>query len=113
MERLAALVQESLAATIATKVKDPRVGFVTITGVMVSADVKHATVRVSVLGSDEERQAAMDGLENARGFLRSDLARSLETRSVPELHFVLDKGLDHAARIDEILASMKRDETDS
>jgi ribosome-binding factor A len=113
MERVAALVQESLAAAIATKVKDPRVGFVTITGVTVSADVKHATVRVSVLGVEEERRAAMDGLENARGFLRSDLARSLETRSVPELHFVLDRGLDHAARIDEILANIKQDETDS
>jgi ribosome-binding factor A len=111
-ERVATLIQESLAATIALKLKDPRVGFATITGVTVSADVKHATVRVSVLGSDEEKQATMDGLEHARGFLRSHLARTLDLRSVPELHMVLDRGLEHAARIDQIIDSIKQDETE-
>jgi len=112
-ERLAALIQETLAAAIATQLKDPRVGFATVTGVTVSADAKHATVRVSVMGSDDEKQATLEGLLHARGFLRTHLARTLETRSVPELHLVLDKGLEHAARIEEVLQQLKREEIDS
>ncbi len=111
-ERLAALIQESLAEAIATKVKDPRVGFATVTGVTVSTDAKHATVRVSVMGSEAEKQATFEGLLHARGFLRTHLAHSLEMRSVPELHLVLDRGLEHAARIEEILERIKREETE-
>jgi ribosome-binding factor A len=111
-ERLATLIQESLAAAIASKLKDPRVGFATITGVTVTADAKHATVKVSVLGSDEEKQATMQGLAHARGFLRTHLAQTLDIRSVPELHLVLDRGLEHASRIDEIIERIKQGETD-
>jgi ribosome-binding factor A len=112
-ERLAALIKESLAAAIATKVKDPRIGFATVTRVTLSPDAKHATVSVSVMGSDEEKQATFDGLMHARGFLRTHLARTVEMRSVPELHLVLDRGLEHAARIEEILGRIKHGETDS
>ncbi|MFQ5703896.1 MAG: 30S ribosome-binding factor RbfA [Gemmatimonadales bacterium] len=109
-ERLAALVQESLARALATELKDPRVGFATITGVTVSADGSHATIRVGVMGTDVEKERAMKGLLHARGFLRSHLARTLRIRSAPELHIVLDHGLEHATRIDAILRELKHDE---
>jgi ribosome-binding factor A len=109
-ERVAALVQETLADTIATRVKDPRVGFVTITGVEVSADCTHATVRVSVMGSEEEKARAMDGLASAKGFLRTRLAQTLSLRTTPELHFLLDRSLEHAARVERILAELKDEE---
>ncbi len=111
-ERVAALVQEQLADALTTALKDPRVGFATITGVTVSPDCTHATVRVSVMGDDAQKGRAMEGLESARGFLRTRLARVLTLRAVPELHFVLDRGLEHAARIDEILSQLK-DEAES
>jgi len=111
-ERLGALIQEAIADAIATKVKDPRVGFVTITGVTGSGDLKHATVNVSVMGTEDEKQTAMDGLEAARGYLRSLLARRIETRSVPELHLVLDRGLEHAARIESLIQKIKTDGPD-
>lgn len=107
-ERLAALIQEVLAEALTTEVKDPRVGFVTITGVTVSADASHATIRVSVMGSDEQKASALEGLDSARGFLRTYLARTLTLRTTPELHFQLDRGLEHAQRIDQLLAELKR-----
>ncbi len=109
-ERLAALVQEALAEALTRGIKDPRVGFVTITGVTMSGDGTHAKVRVSVMGDEDAKANAMEGLTSARGYLRSHLARNLPLRSTPELHFVLDRGLDHAARIDAILDQLKQDE---
>lgn len=102
-ERVAALVQETLAEALTTRVKDPRVGFVTVTAVDVSADYSCATIRVSVLGDEDEKSRAMEGLESASGFLRSILARTLDLRTTPELRFVLDRGIEHAARINRIL----------
>lgn len=109
-ERLAALIQESIAAAIAKSVKDPRVGFVTVTGATVSPDGTHAAVRISVLGSAEEKQKALEGLESARGFLRSLLAKELSIRAAPELKFELDRGLEHAAHINRLLSDLKRGE---
>jgi len=110
---LATLIQETLAEALSSLVKDPRIGFVTITGVTVSADGSHATVRVSVMGSEDEKASAMAGLESARGFLRTHLARLLSLRTVPELHFRLDRGLEHAQRIEQLLADLKRNEPSS
>jgi ribosome-binding factor A len=110
-ERLAALIQESVAAAVATSVKDPRIGFVTVTGVSVSPDGTHAVVRVSVMGAEEEKTRALEGLDSARGYLRGHLARTLSLRSIPELRFELDRGLEHAQRINQILADLKRDES--
>ncbi|MEX0690338.1 MAG: 30S ribosome-binding factor RbfA [Gemmatimonadales bacterium] len=109
-ERLGALVQETLAEVITTRVKDPRVGFVTLTGVQVAPDGSHATVRLSVLGDEEAKTLALAGLESARGFLRSHLARTLSLRVVPELSFVLDRGLEHAQRIEQVLADLRRED---
>ena len=111
-ERVATHIHHTLADALATRVKDPRVGFVTVTHVEVSADLGHATVAVSILGSEDEKSEAMEGLARARGFLRSQLARALDLRTVPELHFVLDRGLEHARRIDELLSESPPPPTD-
>lgn len=108
-ERVRALVQECLADAITRQVKDPRVGFVTITGVTVSPDITHATIRVSVMGSEEDKVRALDGLNSAKGFLRSHLAGALKLRVTPELQFSLDRGLEHAQRIDELLDGLAED----
>ncbi len=110
-ERVAALVQETLAETLSSQVKDPRVGFVTVTGVSVSTDCVHAHVRVSVLGDDDEKARAMEGLASAKGYLRTQLAQRLTLRVAPELHFILDRGLEHAQHIDRLLNEPTGDET--
>lgn len=90
-------------------VRDPRVGFVTVTGVLVTNDLSHARVMVSMPGEEDEKLRAMEGLGSAAGFLRTRVARALSTRIVPELHFELDRGLEHAARIGEILETIQRE----
>lgn len=111
-EQVAGTIRQVIADALAREVRDPRVGFVTVTGVLVTNDLSHARVMVSVPGDDEERAKAMQGLQSAAGFFRTRAARALTTRSVPELHFELDQGFQHAARIEELLQSIRREERD-
>jgi ribosome-binding factor A len=99
-----------IAGALTREIRDPRVGFVTVTGVLVTNDLSHARVTVAVPGEDAEKARALQGLQSAAGFLRSRVARALTTRTVPELHFELDKGVEHAARIEELLESIRREE---
>lgn len=107
-EQVGETVRQVIADALQREVRDPRVGFVTVTGVHVSGDLSHANVRVSVMGNEEEKQQALEGLVSASGFLRTRLTRSLQTRTVPELHFELDRGMEQAARINQILSDLKR-----
>ena len=79
---------------------------------LVTNDLSHARVMVSVPGEDADKARALEGLQSAAGFLRSRAARSLTTRTVPELHFELDRGLEHAARINQLLNTIKREDSD-
>ncbi|MDJ0766741.1 MAG: 30S ribosome-binding factor RbfA [Myxococcota bacterium] len=106
-ERLATLIQQTVADAIATKLKDPRVGFVTVTRVEVSRDGTHANLYVSVMGSEDDKDQAMEGLQHAAGFLRTHVANTLHLRTAPELHIELDRGLEHSQRIDEILQQLE------
>jgi ribosome-binding factor A len=109
---MAETLRQVITEALAREVRDPRVGFVTVTGVLVSGDLSHARVLVSVPGEDGEKTRALEGLQSAAGFLRSRAARTLTTRSVPELHFELDRGLEHAARINELLNTIRREGQD-
>jgi ribosome-binding factor A len=111
-EQVAGTLRQVIADALTREVRDPRVGFVTVTGVLVTNDLSHARVMVSVPGDEAEKTRALQGLQSAAGFLRSRAARALTTRSVPELHFELDKGVQHAARIEQLLESIRREERD-
>jgi len=95
--------REVLAEVLAREVKDPRVGFVTITGVKVSPDLRHARVSVSVLGEDEEVARSMAGLASARGYLRSALGKHLRLKYLPEIAFVLDQQSEDELRLAGLL----------
>ncbi|MGH7538428.1 MAG: 30S ribosome-binding factor RbfA [Gemmatimonadales bacterium] len=109
-ERVGELIRQSVAEFLTGNVRDPRIGFVTVTGVEVSADLAHATVRVSVMGSEEEKTKSLEGLASAARFLRASLSRTLRLRTNPELHFRLDRGLEHAQQIDRVLKELKENE---
>jgi ribosome-binding factor A len=109
---MAETLRQVITDVLAREVRDPRVGFVTVTGVLVSNDLSHARVMVSTPGEDADKARALEGLQSAAGFLRSRAARALTTRTVPELHFELDRGLEHAARINELLNTLKREDSD-
>ena len=100
-------IRQVIADLLLTELRDPRIGFVTVTGVQVTPDLSVATVRVSVMGTEEERTAALVGLQSAAGFLRTRVGRAISTRLTPELRFELDRGLEHAARINKILGELR------
>ncbi len=106
-EQVGEIVRQVVADAITREVRDPRVGFLTITRVDVSGDLGHALLFVTRPGKEDDRQRALEGLRSAAGFLRSRVAKALATRTVPELRFELDRGLDHAARIDTLLADLR------
>lgn len=111
-EQVGETLRQVITDALARQVRDPRVGFVTVTAVLVSNDLSHARVMVSVPGEESEKTRAIEGLQSAAGFLRSRAARTLTTRSVPQLHFELDRGLEHAARINELLNTVRREDQD-
>ncbi len=112
-ERVATLIQQILGRALTTRIKDPRVGFVTVTSVSVSRDLSHATARVSVMGDDQKKADALSGLQHASGYLRSILAQSTDLRTTPELHFVIDHGLEHARHIDQLLSQIYQEDSQS
>lgn len=109
-EQVAELVRQVVSDALLTEVRDPRIGMVTVTRVVVSPELSWAMVYVSVMGDEAEKVRALEGLESAAGFFRSKLGRSLSTRVVPEVKFELDRGLEHAARINALLAELKRED---
>ena len=111
-EQMAETLRQVITDALTREVRDPRVGFVTITGLLVTNDLSHARVMVSVPGEETEKVRALEGLQSAAGFLRSRAARALTTRTVPELHFELDRGLEHAARINELLNTIRQEDPD-
>ncbi|MEX2157256.1 MAG: 30S ribosome-binding factor RbfA [Gemmatimonadales bacterium] len=106
-ERVGEMIRQAVGAFLTGDVRDPRIGFVTVIGVDVSADLMHADVRVSVMGSEEEKAKSLEGLESAARYLRAQLAGELHLRTSPELHFHLDRGIEHAQRIDRVLKELK------
>ena len=109
-EQVAETVRQVVASALALgEVRDPRIGFATVSRVDVTNDLSHAKIFVSIPGEEADRAKALQGLQSAAGFLRSRVAKTLTTRIVPELHFELDLGLAHAQRIGDILATIKRE----
>lgn len=87
--------------------RDPRIGMVTVTDVMVAADLGSARVYVTALGTDEEKAETVAGLKGASAFIRSELGKRLSIRQIPELRFELDQTLEHAHRIEELLGVVR------
>lgn len=96
-------IRRELTALLQFDVRDPRIGVVTLTAVETSPDLYHAKVFYSVMGSDEDRESAAEGLRAAAGFLRTEIGRRMHIRRAPELHFTYDNTLQHAMHIERLL----------
>ncbi len=103
VEQIGDILRAELSRLILTDVRDPRVKLASVSTVEMSRDLRHARVRVSVLGSEEERVACVEALQRARGFLRSRIAARIQLRHAPELDFHLDRGAEHAEHIQRLL----------
>ena len=110
VERVGELIRNELGRAVVSELRDPRVGFVTITHVDVSADLHYAKVHYSVMGDEEKRKRTQEALTHAKGFLQKDLARVLNLRYTPQLEFSLDQSVDHSLEIEGILKEIRKED---
>ena len=111
-DRVSDLLRAELASIIQLEMRDPRVRLTTVSGVTISRDLAHAEVRISALEAEEDKRLeVLEALENAKGFLRSKLAKRVRLRVVPELVFKLDRGAEHSQRISKILEELDVEST--
>lgn len=106
MRRVDEALREVLSDAISTDLQDPRVGFVTVTGVKTSPDLRHARVYVSVLGDETSRQASLEGLRSAHGFLQARMAAALRLKHTPSLTFEYDDSLERGMKISQLIQEL-------
>jgi ribosome-binding factor A len=104
LARVAEAIREAASEAILFELKDPRIKFTTVTRAEVSADLQHAKVYVSVMGSERDRNLTLHGLKSAAGFIQSKLGERMKTRYVPVLTFVLDEGVRNSQEVSRLLA---------
>ncbi|MHB1073346.1 MAG: 30S ribosome-binding factor RbfA [Gemmatimonadaceae bacterium] len=110
-DRVAEAIRAEVATFLAARAKDPRiVAMVTVTGVEVTRDLRHAKVFVSMMGDDAHKQLTLVGLSSLAGYLRSHLGRALQLRSAPQVAFKLDESIARASRIESLLAQLPENE---
>jgi ribosome-binding factor A len=107
LDRVNQLIKEEVSTLLQRELKDPRLGFVTVTEVEVSKDLRQAKVFVSVLGDENQWKASLAALQSARGFVRNWLRQHLDLRVIPEIDFRADRSMEHAARIQSLLKKVK------
>ncbi len=109
VERVATAIKEEVSTIIQEEVKDPRIGFITVTDVELSEDLRHAKVFISVYGNESEKVKALKGLSSAAGFIRSQMGKRIKLRYTPEIVFKWDRSIERGAHIEELLRKIGRD----
>ena len=109
-KRLASLIQEEVSDLLQREIKDPRIGFVSVTDVEVSGDLRHAKIFVSILDGDKDE--TMEALQSAEGFVRTEIGNRIRLRHTPEVIFRYDDSIERGARIFEILEDINEDTED-
>jgi ribosome-binding factor A len=114
-DRVAEAIKHEVGAILLHRIKDSRVDSarVSVTDVEVTRDLRHATIFVSILGDEEEKEAAIAGLRSAAGFVRSEIGKSISLRATPEVHFKLDTSIERGANITALLNRIKAEESGS
>jgi ribosome-binding factor A len=110
LERVAELIQQEVGSLLIRGLKDPRIGFVTITGAKVSPDLREAWVYYAVHGDERARQDTALGLEAAKGYIRREVGRAISLRVLPALHFVVDEAIDRGDRIERLIKQVHDDD---
>ncbi|HET7629100.1 MAG TPA: 30S ribosome-binding factor RbfA [Bacillales bacterium] len=106
--RVAEQMKKELGDLLSRRLKDPRIGFVTVTDVEVTGDLQLAKIFLTVLGDENKKEATLNGLEKAKGFIRSEIGKRIRLRKTPELTFHWDESFEHGARIDELLHDLHK-----
>ena len=111
-EKVEELLKVEISDIVQKEMRDPRLGFVTLTDVEVSPDLRHARVFVSVMGDEEQQEVSLKTLDRASGFIRGELGKRVRMRVLPEVEFRIDISIERAARIFELLQQIKGDESE-
>jgi ribosome-binding factor A len=109
-ERLRELIKSEFGQILQRDLKDPRIGFVSVTDVELSNDYSHVKIFVSIMGNDEAKRLTMEGLESAKGFIRTELGKRIRLRHTPEVHLIADNSIERGSRIFELLEEVKKDQ---
>lgn len=107
--RVGEQMKKELSEIIGRKIKDPRIGFVTVTEVQVTGDLQQATVFITVLGDDKQKEGTINALEKAKGFIRSEVGHRIRLRKTPELSFEIDESIEYGNRIETIIKEINTD----
>ncbi|MCD4837361.1 30S ribosome-binding factor RbfA [Neobacillus sedimentimangrovi] len=108
--RVGEQMKKELSDIIGRKIKDPRIGFVTVTDVQVTGDLQQAKVFISVLGDDEQKENTLKGLAKAKGFIRSEIGHRIRLRKTPEIIFEFDESINYGNRIETLLHQLRSEE---
>jgi len=109
-QRVALQIQHEISLMISRDVKDRRIGFVTVTGVQMSADLRHAKVFVSLMGSESEKKESLVALGHAAGWIRHELGQRIRMKFLPEINFLADTSQDYGERIDKLIDEIREHE---
>ncbi|WP_210469396.1 30S ribosome-binding factor RbfA [Sporosarcina sp. 6E9] len=109
VNRVAEQMKKELGEIILQKVKDPRIGFVTVTDVEVTGDLQNATIFISVLGNESEKEATLKGLDKAKGFIRTEIGKRIRLRVTPEIEFAFDESIAYGNRIETLLTQVNNE----
>ena len=110
VEKVQELMKQEISQIILRELKDPRIGFVTVTSVECTGDLREAKVYVSLMGSESQVKACWSGLNSSLGFIRREIGKRIRLRVTPEISFALDKSLDYSAHIQELLLKIKAED---
>jgi ribosome-binding factor A len=110
VEKVQELMKQEISQIILRELKDPRIGFVTVTSVECTGDLREAKVYVSLMGNEAQVKACWSGLNSSLGFIRREIGKRIRLRVTPELSFALDKSLDYSAHIQELLLKIKAED---
>ena len=108
VRKIQEFIKQEVSSIILRDLKDPRLGFVTITDAKITGDLREATVYVSLFGSDEQKKGTMEALRGANGYIRSEVGKRLQIRYAPQIEFKEDTSLDYGIKIDKILKDIEK-----
>lgn len=108
VERVAEQIKKELSQLIQAELKDPRIGFITVTGVEVTGDLSQARVYLSVLGSEEQKEETLKAIARGKGFLRSELGKRIRFRHIPDLIFKFDSSIEYGSHIEALLEQLNQ-----
>ena len=112
VEKLQELIKQEVGKILLMDIKDSRIGFVTVTGVEMTGDLREAKIFVSIMGNDDQIKSSWEGLHSALGFIRHEIGKRIKIRFTPEISFAIDKSLDYSEHIQKLLLKIKSEEGD-